>query len=248
LEELMAMISSGSVSMKAIAGGLLARRPGTFEALTLERVLPLVDSEVAAVRAAGIALMQSASAHFKDHPAVLFSLAESRWDDVRTGAVVLLKAADVGRLGLEAIVGLCDSNYEEVQNLGKELVIAHLPQLDPQELLFRLAQHPARNVRRFALELVEKHLKDGFVPLARLELFFRVALMDLSPERAMKRRVLELLASRGVRDEGQAEMAASILKDFLRTAVKNDFQLATMALVAIRVAHPSVETGLGVVS
>ena len=95
LEELMQMISTGSVSMKAIAGGLLARRPGTFEALSLERVLPLTDSEVAAVRAAGIALMQSAVAHFKDHPAVLFSLAESRWDDVRTGAIALLKASDV---------------------------------------------------------------------------------------------------------------------------------------------------------
>ena len=67
---------------------------------------------------------------------------------------------------------------------------------------------------------MEEHLRTGSFPW-RLELFFRVALMDLTPERAMKRRVLELLAARGVRDEGQAGMAASML-DFLRTAVKND--------------------------
>ena len=248
LDELMQMIASGSGSAKAIAGGLIARRPGTFEALSLERVLPLTDSDIAAVRAAGIALMHSAVSYFKDQPAVLFELAESRWADVRTGAIGLLQAADVGRLGMDAIVGLCDSNHEEVQNLGKDLVIAHLPQLDPQELLFRLAQHPGRNVRRFALDLVEKHLKEGFVPLARLELFFRAALMDLSPERAMKRRVLQLLERRGVRDEGQAEMAASILKDFLRTAVKNDFELASVALVSIQLAHPGIDTGLKVVT
>jgi hypothetical protein len=246
LDQLMQLIATGSVSVKAIAGGLLARRPGSFEALTLERVLPLADADVAAVRAASLTLLEGALPFFRGDPTVLFALAESRWADVRTGAVKLLRAAEVGRLGLEGLIGLCDSNHEEVQELGKALVLQHLGELDPQELLFRLSQHPGRNVRRFALDLVEKHLKDGFVSLARLELFFRAALMDLSPDRAMKRRVLQLLATRGVRDENQAEMAASILKDFVHTAVKNDFELATTALISIQLAFPTLDTGLKV--
>lgn len=239
LEELMQWIGTGSLTAKSIAGNLLARRPGTFEALTLERVLPLAESDVIAVRAAAVALLQAAQASLADKPQVLFALAESRWPDVRLGAVKMLRDARVERLGLDAIVGLCDSGYEDVQNFGKELVLSHLPSLDPQELLFRLAQHPAKNVRRFALDLVEKHLKDGFVPLARLELFFRAALFDLWPERAMKRRVLQLLGSRGARDERQAELAVALLNDFVRTAVKNDFELAAQALVSIKQAFPA---------
>jgi hypothetical protein len=240
LEELMGWISQGSLTAKAIAGALLAQRPGTFEALTLDRVLPLAESDVAAVRAAAIALLNSAVAQLRDQPQVLFALAESRWPDVRQGAVKMLREADVGRLGLDAIIGLCDSGHDDVQNFGKELVLKNLSKLDPQELLFRLAQHPAKNVRRFALDLVEQHLKEGFVPLARLELFFRAALFDLWPDRAMKQRVLGLLGTRGARDERQAELAVALLEDFIRTAVKNDFELAAQALVGIRAAFPQI--------
>jgi hypothetical protein len=246
LDELMGWIASGSIAAKGVAGHLLAKRPGTFEALGLEGVLGLAESDVAAVRAAALALLESASAALHDQPQVLFALAESRWPDVRTGAVKLLRAADVARLGLDAIVGLCDSGHANVQDFGKELVLANLATLDPQELLFRLAQHPSRNVRRFALELVEGHLRNGFVPLARLELFFRAALFDLWPERQMKLRVLRLLANRGTRDEHQAELAVSVLKDFVRTAVKNDFELAAQALVSIKAAFPQIDTGLEV--
>jgi hypothetical protein len=133
-----------------------------------------------------------------------------------------------------------------VQEFGKEQALRQLATLDVNELLWRLSQHPDKNIRRFALELVEKHLKQGMVPLAKLELFFRAALFDMWPDRSMKRRALNLLAGRALADERQAELSASILNDFVRTAVKSDFELAAQALVAIKLQFPQVATAVAV--
>jgi hypothetical protein len=212
----------------------------------LSRVLALADHEIAGVRAGAVALLGGAAEQLKSDPKLLFSLAESQWPDVRAAAIRLLRELDFGKLGMDAIVGLCDSNYEDVQDLGKQLVLQHLGSLDPQELLFRLSQHPHNNVRRFALDLIRKSLRDGFIPLAKLEQFCRTVLMDLWPERVMKRAVLELLGERGMKDERQAELAAAVLRDYVRTGVKQDFELAIQALVRIKLAFPQVDVGLGV--
>ena len=65
-----------------------------------------------------------------------------------------------------------------------------------QQVIFRLAQHPHPHLRGFALELMEKHLKNGFIALAALEEFFRAVLFDTWPERKVKHRVIAFLASR----------------------------------------------------
>jgi len=243
-DDLMKFITEGSNAAKSIAGTLLGRRPEALAQLGIELVLALAENEVAAVRVAAVALLKGAMPQLKDDPRLLFALAESDWADTRSGAVELLKDVDLARLGLDGIVGLCDSNHVEVQDLGRELSLRHLGELEPNELLFRLSQHPHRNVQRFALDLVETHLKDGFVALAKLEHFFRTALMDVWPDRRMKRRVLTLLATRALQDENQAQMAADILNDVVRTATRGDFELAAEALVKIKLAFPQVNTAV----
>src|SRR5690606_27060715 len=157
-------------------------------------------------------------------PSLLFVLAESRWDDTRQAALSMLRdAVGFERLGLDGLIGLSDATHPEVRALGRELILRSFDELDAQEVLFKLVEHPARDMRRFALGLVEQHLKPGFVPLARIEGFAKAVLLDLSPDREVKRRLLAFLEKRGTSDERQAELTAALLSQVVRTATVHDF-------------------------
>ena len=99
-------------------------------------------------------------------------------------------------------------------------------------------------MRRFALELAEKHLPKGDEPLAELQRFFRTCLFDLWPDRRVKRRVADFLLQRGLEDPQQAELAAHILADLARVHGRADFERALEALVRLKLAHPEVEAGI----
>ena len=248
MQELLAMIGDGSSSAKALAGAILARRPGVAAELGLPRVLALAQHEVVGVRQAAHSMLRGSVAHFRGDPSLLFMLVESEWADTRAVAFELLRdEIDLAKLGLDGIIGLCDSSRPDVQDVGKELVRRHFAELDPHEVLFRLAEHPATRMQAFALELVEAHLKEGFVALAKLERFFRAVLLDLWPDASAKRRVVAFLEARALRDERQAEVAAGVLRDVVRTRTRADFEPIMAALARIKLAYPELDAGVSLV-
>lgn len=238
-QELLQIIDSGSNAARAVAGMVLGRRPDAVGVIGLDRLRSLAESEVVAVRRGAHALIESAIESFRADPAPLFVLAESAWKDTREVAFAMLRAIGFEKIGLDGLIGLCDSSQPDARALGRELVKQHFDQLDPQEVLFRLVEHPARDMRGFALELIEGHLKPGFVPLSRIEGFCRGCLLDLSPDRGVKRRLIAFLEGRGTEDERQAEVVVAILSAVVRTHTIADFQRVLGALARVQLAFPS---------
>jgi HEAT repeat protein len=247
-DELLAWIANGSPAAQAVAGHLLGRRPQAVDALGLQGVTALAQHPLAAVRTAGQAMLRSAGEHWREDPSVLLALAESDWPDTRAVALDLLEGAlDFARLGARALLGMLDSNREDVQNTAIDLARRHFAQLDAGELVDRLVEHPHVNMRAFALELVVRHLPDGPGPLAGVERFCRTILLDTWPQRRAKDDVIDFLADRGLRDEHQAAVAAHTLQEALRMEARCDFERALEALVRIRLAFPQVEAAAGAV-
>lgn len=247
LDALLAWIDSGDPSGKSVAGALLGARGDGIEVLGRDRVVAMCEDEVRAVRAAGQAVVLGALPKLRDDPSILFALAESAWDDTRDLAFRLLRdEIDLVALGLEGLVGLCDSNDPEVQALGRDLVVRHFDELDAEEVLHRLSEHPSREMRRFALGLMHVHVRDGFVPLARLEGYFRAVLFDTWPSRPLKYGTLAFLLERGLRDEGQARFVADVLQSVLRTQTRGDFERIIQALARLQLRFPEIETPLSV--
>jgi HEAT repeat protein len=241
--ELAAWIARGSPALKALAGHLLRRRPDAVDELGLERLAALAQHEVAAVRAAAHALLRAAADRLRADPSALFLLAESDWEDTRREALDLLRTRiDVAALGLDGVTGLLDSNRPEVQEAGRDLVVRHVSDLPMGELAARLAQHPDPAMRRFALDVVTKHLPPGEAALAPLKGFCRAALLDLRPDRKVKRQVIDFLTARGLEGSAQAEVAAAVLGDIVRLQGRADFENALEALVRLKLAYPDLQT------
>ncbi|MFO0629859.1 MAG: hypothetical protein U0325_30095 [Polyangiales bacterium] len=245
LDEVMALVRAPSPAAQALGGELLGRRPEAAKVLGPDQVLAMAMHDVAAVRRAAMGLLRTDLDALRADPSPLFALADGEWDDTRAVVFDLLRdAIDVGALGIAGIISLCDANRAEVQAFGREMALKHFDRLDPQDLIQRLAQHPAPPMRRFAMDLVAGHLKEGFVALAKLEGFFRRALLDLRPSRAEKRRVMAFLLARGLRDERQAELAARVLGEVARTRCATDTDAALEALVKLQLTFPEVESPL----
>jgi hypothetical protein len=133
-----------------------------------------------------------------------------------------------------------------VQAFGRQTVQRHFEELPGETVLFRLAEHPAQPMRQYALELVEKHLRPGLVPLCRIDPFVRATLFDLRPRRSLKLGLLAFLRARGLADAGQAEHVAALLQDVLRSHTVIDFQLVSQTLAMVQVAFPEVHSDLRV--
>jgi hypothetical protein len=241
VDALLGLIRDGSNSAKQLAGHLLGRRKDALEVIGLPGLMALTDHEIAAVRAAGHAILRGAA--LRD-PSPLFALAESQWEDTQKLAFELLRAFPLASLGLDGVISLCDSTQPAVSELGRELVVRHFAELDAEQVLFRLSEHPSQAMRRYALELIEAHLRPGAVPLMRLEAFFRACLFDMRPRRELKHGLLAFLAARGLADERQGEHVAALLADVLRTHTRSDFDRVSETLARVQVAHPEVHTDL----
>ncbi len=238
-----ALVGAESDSAIAVGASILAKKPGAYDVLGLSQVLALATHEKAAVRRAAMTLLESARAELQRDPSVLFGLVESDWDDVRAEALKLIDGVDLLPLGLDGLMGLADSTRVDVQKKAHEILERAIAAeaVDVHELLARLGQHPSPVTRRYAVDMAVKHLKPGFVRLAKLELLFRAALFDVWPERQVKRTVIAFLGERGQQDENQAGVAAQVLSDFVRTQCVDDRERALEALVKIKLAFPSVE-------
>jgi hypothetical protein len=250
-EDLMALITTGSAAAKALAGDLLARRPEALSEIGTEQVLALAQSGVSSVRAAARALIVGAIEELKRDPELLFMLVESEWDDTRAFAFDLIREKiDIGSLGLEGVIGLCDSNRTDVQDFGKALVTRHVTDgtggLVVEDVLSRLVQHPHPNMRNFALDLAVRYLRPGFVQLAKIEPLCRAILFDLWPSLKAKRTVIDFLTARGLADVGQAEVAARILSEYVHTKGRADFERVIEGLVRIGLEHPEVASAVRV--
>jgi hypothetical protein len=242
--ELVELVFKGSPAGQSVAGELLQRRPEAMAELRLERLVALAQHPVLTVRQAAHGLLRSALDLLRNDPAALFVLVESDWADTRNLAFELVRQIDLAVLGLDGLLGLLDSNRVDVQDLGKELVRKNLDHLHADEMVFRLAQHPHPNMRHFVLDLVEKHLPGGAGSLAQLGRFFRAAIFDSWPQRAVKHRVIDVLQRRGLQDASQAAVAAGILGDAVHLHGRADSERALEALVRIKLAYPEVEAGV----
>jgi hypothetical protein len=150
----------------------------------------------------------------------------------------LREGFDWSQATLDQALALLDSNRVDVQTFAINLVREHGAAFDGAELAVRLAQHPHPNMRRFALECLERFLPDGAESLERLEMFFRACLFDAWPQTAVKQRAVRILCERGSRDAAQAGLAINILEDLVRVSCRRDFEGALAALTRLRLAWP----------
>jgi hypothetical protein len=235
--ELVALLTATSAGARAMAASVLVIHAEAQRLIGPGELAVLAAHPHALLREAARALLSQRLDALRLDPSPLFNLLESDWPDMRAFASALLeREVDTSHLTLDALVGLADATHPDVQDLAKALMGRRIAELPAQELLQRLLEHPHRNMRRYVLDLVRAHLREGFVPLASTEEFFRTVFLDLSPDRSLKRDAVAFLKKRGLTDEHQAAIAARLLGELVKSKTRFDVDLALEALTQIKFA------------
>ncbi len=230
-----------SLGASSLGSAVIGRLPNVLEALGWNRVAALARDERVVMRSAALSIVRSQGHQLASSPALLFEMVESDWDDVRATALAVLSAFGLEVLTFDGLVALLDSPRVDIQDVALQKLRSSFEQLDTQLLLSRLAQHPHRNMRGHVLELIELHLKPGFVHLAKVEPLLRALLFDAErPSRDLKRRAIAFLEKRGQLDALQAELALKVLADAVRTETRTDRERLLKALAMVRLTFPEV--------
>lgn len=234
----------------AVAAIVIGRRDDAVDLLGIPEVLRLAGHSIAAWRSVVTTMLTWSAGAFAARPGLLLELLEGEWDDVRVAGLHALNGMEAtllrpGKPDTDAVIAVCDSTWPAVQAVGQRFVRGLVAAgEDTGPLVIRLAQHPHAAMRAFVLDLAEgvvgPGLRPGFAPLLRLEPLLRAALFDVRPSHALRRRVVTLLARRGVVDEAQGELAATILRDVVRSRTHGLRDDALAALVSLADRWPEV--------
>lgn len=237
VETALSLLVLDSDAAAAVAEIVLASMPDPLRTLGTHAVLDLASSPRASRRRVVLSVLaKEPSPDFS----VLLQLADVDWEDVRKAASRRLMQVDVSGFDLAAWMGLLDSTREEVQEAARDLLRRNLERVDTHEVLSRLAQHPSPSMRGFVVDLAVSHLRPGFVRLAKMEPLFRAVLFDVRPDRKLRARVLDFLVERGLCDGAQADLAASVLGDVVRSVTHDVRERALEGLVRLQLAYPEV--------
>ncbi|HEY3325079.1 MAG TPA: hypothetical protein VGP72_31790 [Planctomycetota bacterium] len=249
--DLFQLVQSGSNSAKAVAVELLAAKPDAIERIGLHGLIALARHPVVAVRAAAATMMESAGAQWRQDPSALFALLDCEWADSRTVSEKILRR-DIDFVNapeaLDLTQGLLDSNYVDVQDFAKQLVLQNKDRFNLAALIFRLAEHPHVNMRGLAMELAVEHLPEGADALHRVEGVCRSALLDVWPQLKLKRRVIAFLRKRGVCDPEQAKACLLLLEELVATQGRADREDILDALVRIKLAQPEAQSEMSLLN
>jgi hypothetical protein len=245
VEELVALLAAPSAAARATAAAALVVHRDVERVLGAPELAMLGSHPQVTLREAARALILRRIDAVRADPSALFDLLDNEWPDMRAFAVNLLDTEiDTSGLSLDALVAIADATYPDVQDLGKALIARRIATLPTQELLAKLLEHPHKNMRRYVLDLLRTHLKEGFVALASSEEFFRTIFLDVSPDRTLKRDAIALLKMRGLLDERQADIAVRLLVELVKSKTVFDFELALEALTQIKFAFVVGDDGV----
>ncbi len=151
---------------------------------------------------------QAIAAHFND----ALRLLDTDWDDSRTFALnYFAQQFGAEQWQTERLIFLCDSVRDDVQRLGRDLLIQFFVDEQGADYLLKLSQHPSRNVQLFASQFLQSYATGRPDLQQQLKLYFTSVLSAVNQGRVSKERVMDFLLTEAKANLHSATLLADIL-------------------------------------
>jgi predicted DNA-binding WGR domain protein len=185
------------------------------------------------------AMPQQVMAAFLDAVIML----DNRWEETRQQAIQWLSATfHADDWSSEYIIAVCDVNYADVQQFGRELLLQAFEQDDAATYLTKLSQHPSLTVQRFVSDFLNLYASDQVQTILALEDYFRTVLMQVNKARLLKDRVIAFLFKEAAKQVEVAQMVARLFSDQSLTRVLADKAQYIQSLFALQTRYQIQQT------
>ena len=237
------LLNGKSPAAQDVGGTLLATLEP--ESLELMQLTKLADHEILSVREGAWNLIERSLERVKNELPNAIRLLDAKWDDSRERAFRLFRERFRREdFTPEALVAICDSTRDEVQQFGRTLMTEHFNSADRDFYLSRLSEHPSGSMQLFVTSFIEEQLTGNPNGFSEFEPFFRDCLTRVNRGRAVKQRVLHYLQQEATRSEASASQVVSLLSDLSASASLEISSACIQTLLQIRQIHPELATPL----
>jgi hypothetical protein len=241
------------------AGGLvlLAHSQAWGETFDITALVPLANHAVRTIREASWALFTyciprcrraTNPAGYAGEMAKAIRLLDAQWDDAREHwFTVFREQFQTEDFTPEALVNLCDSPQEAVQQFGRALLMAHFQDVDGPDYMLKLSEHPSAAMQLFVTNYLERYAADNVERLRQLTPYVVSALSLVNRGRVAKDRLFAFLTTEALKNAEAAQWAAEILTRQSVTMAIGDKATTLEAMLAIHRLYPHIPLPLQVI-
>ncbi len=246
-EQTWQLLETQFTAAQELAGYILQSQVGHwYGQLTVTQLGELTHHEVQSVRAAGCQMIQQRLPQLRSNPQDLLTavmVLESKWEDAQTfGHQFFSEQLQPEDFTPSLIVSICDNNLPDIRKLGRDLLGRCFQSRDGQDYLLKFSEHPAQDMQLFATNYLEGYATDRPDRLQELQPYFTSVLGQVNRNRVAKQRIFRFLASEATKGQTSAQTVAEILTRQSLSIALRDKSQAIEILLAIRKAHPDIET------
>lgn len=202
----------------------------------------LANQESRAIRTRAIKFFKENIVFVKERMLEALPLLNSQWDDSKEFALDYFKTQfEAEDWSPEVMVGICDNPDNELQDLGRDLIINHFDIKKGHFYLTRLSQHPSVKVQLFVTQLLPDFVDDSVDSLRQLKSYFITVLSQVKKGRIAKDRVLQFLQLKAQLNIENATFVASILTRVSATAAIQEKASYLIAMRDLKQQYPHLD-------
>ena len=241
------MLRSPSTAIQELGGHFLSHS-GLQEQLTVDEMVELADKDALNVR-------QIAWKWCETHPQLIrqnlekaVKLLDAVWDDTREFAFRFIETGfSTEDFSPMALVGICDSTREDVQQFGKKMIMQHFQEQDGADYLVKLSEHPSRGIQFFVTNLLEKYAAGNPERIARLTDYMSRVLLSVNRASAAKERILHFIGQEADRNRETAVCLVPLLASLTGTISVTYRDQALAILTRICYQYPDLPPSLKII-
>jgi predicted DNA-binding WGR domain protein len=230
-------------SRMAEQAGALILPAHTPDEFSIKQLAILTHTPTLAARQWALNALQTLPARVMAEFLEAVIMLDNRWEDTRQQALQWLSGAfHAEDWTSEHIIAVCDVNYADVQQFGRELLLQAFEQDDAATYLTKLSQHPSLTVQRFVSDFLSLYASDQPNTILALENYFRTVLMQVNKARLVKDRVIAFLFKEAAKRVEIAQMVARLFSDQSLTRVLADKAQYIQSLFALQTRYQITQT------
>lgn len=148
----------------------------------------------------------------------------------------------------DLIVTLCDSNREDVQAYGRELLQTFFQHEQGEAYLLKLSQHPSLTVQTFVTHFFEEYAAGKPAVILALKPCFLTILSQVNRGRVAKDRTLAFLTQQAAASPMVLEMVAALLTRLSLTVVQKDKAPLIKVMLQLQRQYPHLNLPLEIIA
>lgn len=220
--------------------GALCLKKAPYEDYTIRQWAALANNPTRKVRQWSMDAYTADPDRIRQKPADGLRILNSKWQESREFGVDFFRQHFTEQdWSPTIIIGICDSNQDDIQRFGRELITDFFEEGHGLEYLIKLSQHPSRNVQLFTTNYLTGYA-DSLEKLEKLRPYFLTVLSTVYRGRVAKDRVIAFLLTEGLKSEAAASFVAEIFERQSVTHAITDKAAYLEAMCAIHSRFPAV--------